>query len=149
MGEAPDRLTEKPGVLARRLEGEITGLRGELGDLITELDRRRRELFDLRLQIHRHPLAFGLAAAGLLLTAGGLVALAVHRRQRRRAPLARARRLRTAVARMVERPDRVAMDEPSLGGKLLGAAGGALVATLTRQMTQRALQAARRPQAMA
>lgn len=34
----------------RQLDGEIAMLRGELGGLVAELDRRRHELFNVRLQ---------------------------------------------------------------------------------------------------
>jgi hypothetical protein len=49
--------TAAPGVTprenARRLEGEIAGLRDELAGLVAELDRRRHELTDFKLQARR------------------------------------------------------------------------------------------------
>jgi hypothetical protein len=53
---------------ASALEHQIEALRSELGDLVGELDRRRHEVMDVRLQLRRHPriLAFAVAAVGLI-----------------------------------------------------------------------------------
>ena len=69
-----------------RVSGEIESLRGELGALIGELDRRRHEAFDLGLQVRRHPVAVAVAAATLALAVGGLIALVVAGRRRRQRP---------------------------------------------------------------
>ena len=43
-----------------RVSGEIAMLRSEIGSLVGELDRRRHELFDLRLQARRHPVGLAI-----------------------------------------------------------------------------------------
>ena len=100
---------------ARRLEGEISALREDLGGLVAELDRRRHELMDVKLQLRRH--ARGAAVTGLGL-AGGialLVMLRVRRARARRRPpsvaewiapaaLGAVRQAACAVARLTARP---------------------------------------------
>ncbi len=62
MGERAPGLTRADGEPAsRRIEKEISTLRREMSDLVGELDRRRREAFDVRLQLKRHPVAVSLA----------------------------------------------------------------------------------------
>ena len=54
MGEGADRVMDRPPQQhVQRVAGEIDTLRGELGALVAELDRRRQELFDLGLQVRR------------------------------------------------------------------------------------------------
>jgi hypothetical protein len=66
---------------AAELEHQIEDLRTELGALVQELDRRRHDAFDLRLQLRRHARAVAIVS--------GLLALLVARRvwivRRRRA----------------------------------------------------------------
>jgi len=123
---------------ARALEHEIGELRGQIDGVVTELDRRRRETFDVRLQLRRHKTPIALAGAGLVLLAGGSIALAVWRHRERQRPLSKARRLRKAVARMIDAPERVARGDPHIGLKILTAAMTAVVTTLARKMTERA-----------
>jgi hypothetical protein len=67
-----------PAVLQR----DVENIRSDLDRLVGELDHRRHELFDLRLQLRRHALPIGLAAAALVV-GGGAVALLLVRRRRR------------------------------------------------------------------
>ena len=122
---------------ARELETEIEVLRGDLGDLVSELDRRRRELLDVRLQLQRHPVAVGAAGLTVALAVGGAVALVITARRRRRRPVERARRLGHAVSRMIEAPHRVAR-EPSVAEKILAAAGTAAASILVKRIMDRA-----------
>src|SRR5262249_59070431 len=80
------------------------------GGLVAELDRRRHELMDIRLQARRHALGAALTGVGLLASAAGFVWLGAWRARRRRTAMARLGRLRKAVSRMVERPERVATE---------------------------------------
>lgn len=67
---------------AEELEAQIESLRAELGELVQELDRRRHEVLDVRLQLRRHA---GAVAVGV-----GLVAVFVAGRlalRRRRNPV--------------------------------------------------------------
>jgi hypothetical protein len=125
-----------PGEHVHRVSGEIDALRGDLGNLVAELDRRRHEMFDLRLQAKRHPVAVVAAAAGAALVLGGLLALAVRTRRERRRPANRAREVRSAVARLLDHPDRVGA-EMTLTDKILGAAGVAAGTALAKRLVDR------------
>jgi hypothetical protein len=119
-----------------RVEGEIGMLRNELGGLVAELDRRRVEVLDLRLQARKHPvLAAGVAVVAALLV-GGAIALVVHGRRERRRPAVRAREARRALSRLFDHPDRVAA-EPSIGNKIATAAGAALATALAKRLLER------------
>lgn len=63
-----ERLREDIDATHRRLEG-----------LLGELDRRRREAFDIRLQMRRHPVIFAAGAVLALGAVGGGTALAIAR----------------------------------------------------------------------
>ena len=128
-----------PRESSRQLEGEIAMLRDELGGLVAELDRRRHELTDVKLQAKRHALGTTLTAVGLLASAAGFVWLGAWHARRRRTTTARIGRLREAVSRMVERPERVAA-EPSVPAKILTAAATAAVATAMKKVLERALR---------
>jgi hypothetical protein len=120
----------------RRVAGEIEVLRGDIGSLVSELDRRRHELFDLRLQAKRHPVVVMAAAATAALVVGGLLAVAVRARRDRHRPSVRAREVRDALARLLDHPDRVAA-ETSVLDKVLAAAGVAAGTTLARRLVNR------------
>ncbi|MGH7400608.1 MAG: hypothetical protein ACRELW_24050, partial [Candidatus Rokuibacteriota bacterium] len=94
----------------RAIEQEVTRLRGELGVLVDELERRWHELTDVRLQVRRHGLAVTLSVLAAGAAAAGSVALGIRRARRRNTLMARGDRLRDAVGRMVERPERVAVN---------------------------------------
>jgi hypothetical protein len=67
---------------ASALEHEIESIRSELGDLVDELDRRRHEIVDVRLQARRHPRAIALAVTAAGLIVAGHMALRRRRSQR-------------------------------------------------------------------
>jgi hypothetical protein len=128
----------QPGA-SSRLEGEISTLRNEIGDLVGELDRRRRAAFDLRLQLRRHPVA--ASVAGLLVAAvvGGTVALLVYNRRRKERPRYKAHQLKVAMRRMVRHPERVARGEPPPHEKILAAVGTAAASLLVKRALERAV----------
>lgn len=137
MGEGADRVTDgAPRQQVQRVSGEIDALRGELGALVAELDRRRQELFDVGLQVRRHPVAMAVTAATAALLLGGLLALAVRTRRERRRPVVRARETRRALGRLLAHPDRVAA-KPSLAHTLLATAGAAAGTALAKRMVAR------------
>lgn len=68
-------------VSARDVERQIEHLRARLDRSLAELDRRRHELTDLRLQVRRHP-AMMAAGAGVLAVVVGTAALALLRTRR-------------------------------------------------------------------
>jgi hypothetical protein len=118
------------------LEAEIVRQRRELTALVAELNQRRRELTDIRLQMRRH-------AAGLLVTvfaagaaAAGTVAYGIWRARRRETVLARSGRLRHALGRMIDRPERVAV-HPSAVERLIGSAASAATAFLIKAALER------------
>lgn len=125
-----------PGESVHRVSGEIDTLRGDIGNLVAELDRRRHEMFDLRLQAKRHPMFVLAASAGAALVLGGLIALAVRTRRERRSPAHRAREVRSAMARLLDHPDRVGA-EMSLPDKILGAMGVAAGTALAKRLVDR------------
>jgi len=74
---------KSPGLAINRLRGEIDSTRHELQTYISELDRRRQEAFDLKLQLRKHPaVVIGLVVA-IVATMAGAVALAVRPRRQR------------------------------------------------------------------
>jgi ElaB/YqjD/DUF883 family membrane-anchored ribosome-binding protein len=128
----------------RRVSGEIDGLRDELGAIVAELDRRRHELFDLRLQLRRHPTVVVASAGAAALLLGGLLARSVRARRARRRPAARAREARRALVRLLDHPHRVAA-EPRVGVKILAAVGTAAGSVLARRAVELLVARARVP----
>ena len=123
------------------LEREVAEIRGNLGDLVSELDHRRHEVFALRRQIRRHPLYLAIAGVAVLGLVGAAVALAVDRRHRQRSALARMHRLRGAFGRMADHPERVARETPDVARKVAGAAGAAIASALARKLAKKWLKA--------
>ncbi len=132
-----------PAEKADLLAHDIDRIRGTLDGLVGELDRRRHQVFDIKLQLRRHKLALLIGAATLAAGGSGGIAFAVHRHRQRRRLSDRAARLREALSRMMARPDRVAPREKGIAGKLLMAAGGAAASVLARKLTERAWGAGR------
>lgn len=65
---------------APEIEQEVDALRSDLGGLVDELDRRRHEITDVRLQLRRHS---GAVALGLGVAALSVVVRIVASRRRR------------------------------------------------------------------
>jgi len=103
------------------LEGEISEIRGRLDHSLAELDRRRHEATDIKLQIRRHPGAVAAAGGVVLLLLGG-VAYAIWAAHHREQPMNKVKRLRLAVSRMIDEPQKVAKAEPTVPEKILAAA---------------------------
>jgi hypothetical protein len=136
----------EPGASAR-IEREIGSLRTEIAELVGELDRRRREAFDVRLQLRRHPVAVAVAGVALAALLGGTVALLVHDGRRKQRPGYKAKQMRVAMGRVMRHPERVARGEAPPGEKILAAVGTALATLLVRRAFERAVPSprARRP----
>ncbi|HVV48810.1 MAG TPA: hypothetical protein VHO06_04050 [Polyangia bacterium] len=124
---------------AAALQRQIEAIRDDLAGMVGELDRRRHALFDVR----RHPLPLVAVGAALAALAGGGIALAVVRRRRRARLGARLERLQQALARMIDKPQRVAV-VPGAGRKVAGAAGAAVASVLAKRLAGRLLGAGRR-----
>jgi hypothetical protein len=146
MGEGTDRVNGahangEPRKVARELETEITEIRSRLDHSLSELDRRRHELTDVRLQVRRHPLvAVGVGVTVVALLGG--VAYAVYAARQRNKPIPKARRFRHALSRMIDKPEKVAKSEPTVPEKILAAAGTAAATMLVKKMMERAFNAA-------
>jgi hypothetical protein len=112
--------------------------RTRLDQLVSELDQRRHVLGNLKRGLAAHPLwalAAGLVGIGL---AGGAVALAVQRQRQRQTLGSRAARLRSALTRAIDAPDRVAPAGSSVTGKLLTAAATAATSILVKRLVESA-----------
>jgi hypothetical protein len=133
----------RPDEAVGRVEGEIDMLRNELGGLVAELDRRRHEALDFRLQARKHPVLVASVATVAALVVGGAIALMVHARQERRRPSVRAREARRALSRLFDHPDRVAA-EPSMSNKIVTAVGAAIATALVKRIVDQAVAPAPR-----
>jgi hypothetical protein len=140
MGEGADRVRDgspRPAD-AGHVAREIDVLRRELGGLVAELDRRRHEALDLRLQLRRHPILLGTVAVVTALAVSGAVALVVHGARQRRRPTTRARDVRDALARVIEHPREVA-SLPSVSTKIATAVGVAIATTIAKRLLVRSM----------
>jgi hypothetical protein len=125
-----------PDDKAKALQEDIEEIRGNLGGMVSELDQRRHDLFDVRKQISRHVIPLALTGLALLGVAVGGIALAAHRRRQREAFGARLVRLRRALVRMIDKPERVA-SEPSPERKIATAGAAAVVSAVVKRLAQR------------
>ena len=94
-----------------------------------------------RLRRHTLGIATSVLAAGLVLT--GSVAYARWRARRYDSLMARGGRLREAVGRMIDRPERVAT-EPTVAQRVLASAGSALAAIVIKMVLERLADSPRR-----
>jgi hypothetical protein len=143
MGERARGVNGEPPRPSHEIEGEISTLRGEIGDLVGELDRRRRALFDVRAQLRAHPVAISVAGLAVVAVIGGSVALVLYNTRRKQRPSYKAHQLRVAFARMMEHPERVGRGEPPPGEKILAAIGTAAATLLVKRALERAVPSPR------
>ena len=142
MGEGTSRLnngngksTEEPRP-PREIERDIEHLRTRLDRSLAELDRRRHELTDIKLQMRKHPAVFIGAGAVVVLALGG-VGYAIYRSRKREELPQKAKRLRTAFRRAVEEPEKVARAEPPVWQKMAAAVGTTIAVSLAKKMVER------------
>ena len=129
-GRVTDTLEEAPRD-PRRIEAEIVRQRQELTARVAEVSRRGHELTDIGLQVRRHALGVTTTVLAMGAVTAGAIALGVWRARRRNTLLARGGRLRQALGRMIDRPERVAT-EPTVTQRILAAAGSAAAAFLIK-----------------
>jgi hypothetical protein len=134
VGEGTARVEERP---PREIEREIEHLRTRLDRSLAELDRRRHELADIRLQMRKHPRVFIGTGAFVALLLGG-VAFAVWRGNQRERPMAKAHRLRIAFGRAVEHPEKVARGDAPVWEKVLAAVGTTIAVSLAKKLLDKA-----------
>ena len=96
-----------PRAAARQLDGEIAALREELGSLVGELDRRRHEALDVKLQARRHAGGLTVSGVALVAAASGLRWLTFRRHQ---PMVSKAGKVGEALSRILHRPARVAAE---------------------------------------
>jgi len=140
--------SEKPEE-PQELEREVEGIRENIDDIVTELDRRGHELLDWRLQLRRHKVLLLAVTAGCLAGLSLTVALGMAKRKRRNRFLAKAGRLRDALARMIAHPERVAQPQPGIGKRALSAAVSAGVGALAKTLVNQLAEAQEEPASFA
>jgi hypothetical protein len=120
----------------REIERDIEHLRTRLDRSLAELDRRRHELMDVRLQMRRHPAVFAGAGAVVVLVLGG-VGYAIYRSRKREEMPQKARRLRIAVGRAVDKPEKVARGDAPVWEKIVAAVGVTIATSLAKKLVER------------
>jgi hypothetical protein len=125
------------------LEKDVERIRDNIGALVGELNQRRHDAFDLKLQFRRHTRGFVVVVAALAASIAGAIALAISRRHRRRSLTGRLRRLRAALhhmrrtaGRIVAHPDRLGQG-PSVTRKVAAAGGAAMASVLGKRLAKR------------
>ena len=119
------------------LEREVDRIRTNIAELVRELNHRRQDAFDLKLQFREHAgrlVLVGVAVAALI---AGTIALAAARIRRRRSIKLRVTRLRDALRRIAAHPERVAERQPNVPRKLLAAGGTAIASALGKRLARR------------
>lgn len=124
------------------LELNVELVRRRLDATIRELDRRRHDAFDIRRQLRRHALPVIGGIAALAAAVATLTVWALRRRSDRQRLRPRMHRLRRAVARMIDKPDRVARETPNVGRKIAAAVGTTTATMLAKKLLRRAGAAA-------
>jgi hypothetical protein len=123
---------------ARGIEAEVDAVRNELTTLVAELDRRRHELFDVKLQLRRHVLPVVVTTLVGSAALAAAVALGVRRSRQRRTLPARGRRVSEAVGRLLDHPERVGT-EPTIVERIAATAGSTVAVYLVKLALDRAL----------
>ena len=119
------------------LEQEVDRIRGNIGALVRELNHRRHDALDLKLQFRQHAGRMVLVGVALVAFIAGSIALARARIRRRRTVRAKINRLRTALRRIANHPERVAERTPNVPRKLLAAGGSAIAAAFGKRIAKR------------
>lgn len=132
MGEAADSVNEP-----RELVHEVREIRENLTGIVRELDHRRHELLDWRLQLRRHSGIVAIAAGAAVLLIGGSILLRVRRRRIEARTMTRVKKMRRALARFVEDPDQVAPARVPMGKTVATAALSAAAATAGKKAGER------------
>ena len=121
----------------REIEREIEHLRTRLDRSLAELDRRRHELLDVKLQMKKHP-GIVLGAGGVVLLMRGGVAFAIVRARKRQELPAKAHRFRIALGRAVDKPQKVARGDAPWWEKILASVGTTIAVSLAKKALDRA-----------
>lgn len=130
---------ERQGV--EQLEHDVDLIRANLGDLIGELNSRRRDALDLRLQFQRHAGRLVLVGIVLIGMVAGGIALFIARMRQKRSFRARAGRLGKALRRAVAHPEHLAERRPSVPRKIAAAGGSAIASAIGKRIAKRFVSA--------
>jgi hypothetical protein len=122
------------------IEREIESVRTRLDKSLAELDRRRHELMDVKLQVRKHPEALMIAGGVvvLLVGAGWLAARSAHKSAED--PRRKAKRMKLATTRAMHHPERVAQNPP-LWQKIAASVGTTIAVALTKRLLDKAFAA--------
>ena len=123
------------------LEREVDRIRNNIGALVRELNHRRHQAFDLKLQFRQHAGRLVLAGVAVASLIAGTIVLAAVRLRRRRSVKTRMTRLREALRRIAAHPERVAERQPNVPRKLLAAGGTAIASALGKRLAKRLVSA--------
>jgi hypothetical protein len=138
-------MSERPALLStsdaqdtvEKLAGKLKDVRETLGRITSELTRRTQDaLKPIWRSLPPLPVV-GLGGLTFLLV-GSAVGLELRRRRKEISLLEKSRRLRQALLRIVEDPDRVAQPAQSLGRDVFGVVFGVAAATLAKKLIDRA-----------
>jgi len=121
----------------QRLEQEVDRIRGNIGEMVRELNHRRHEAFNLKLQFRRHTGRLVVLSVALVAFVAGGIALITARVRRRRSIRMRVGRLRKALRRIATHPERVAERTPTVSRKVLAAGGAAIASALGKRIAKR------------
>ena len=127
-----------PAREADRLEEQVGVIRGDLGALVSELERRRRRAGKPLVVVAAVTATVAALAAGALL---------LRKRRRQRRPRFRALSLAAALRRSVAHPERVAPKKEgrSLAKKVALSAAASVASVVARRTAQRLLRPSRAP----
>jgi len=137
MGEGTRSVENPRTPEPERLEHEVDAVRDNIDHIVSELDRRRHDALDWRLQLRKHAVMLGLVAMGLAAAIGATIGLSIWRSRRRAGPMSKARRLRQALSRAIEHPEWVARPSPSVGKKALFSAASAFAGAAAKATARR------------
>jgi hypothetical protein len=119
------------------LEREVDRIRSNIGELIRELNHRRHEAMNLRLQLREHAGRVVLVGAAIVAMIAGGIAFGLARLRRRHSIRLRVSRLRAALHRIAAHPERLANQGPSVSRRVVGAGGSAIASVLGKRLAKR------------
>ena len=128
-----------PRELTRQLEGEIAIVREELSQLVAELDRRRREAFDVRLQVKRHAPEMLISGGALIAAAAGSVWFRAWRSRRPPRLRSQVHQTREKLMPLVQRKS-TSPESPRMITSILTSAANAAVAVGIKTLVERGLR---------
>ncbi len=140
MAEAASDVKGRGADGPRGLEHQVEDIRSNIDHIVDELDRRRHDLFDWRLQLRTHARTLGILAAVLAVTMAGTIAFSIWQSRRRARPLVKAKRWRSAVSHVIDHPEALVRRDASVGKKALTAAASAFSAGVAKRAAEQFME---------